>query len=79
MNNLISTQFYSQLYAGDDPFKVDRIRSVLEPKHILKWFKNKGIVDYENLLKRVELLYVPENQAKRGFLYIFYLILIFFL
>ncbi|KAF7634718.1 hypothetical protein Mgra_00005866 [Meloidogyne graminicola] len=65
LNNLKSTQFYSQLYSIDDKYKVDRLRSVLEPKHIIKWFKNKGSCEYDDLIKRVEMLYIPENQAKR--------------
>uniref|UniRef100_A0A915MFK3 RNA helicase n=1 Tax=Meloidogyne javanica TaxID=6303 RepID=A0A915MFK3_MELJA len=65
LNNLTSTQFYSQLFSGDDPFKVDRIRSVLEPRHIFEWFKNKGISEYEDLLRRIEMIYVAQNQAKR--------------
>ncbi|CAK5087656.1 unnamed protein product [Meloidogyne enterolobii] len=65
LNNLTSTQFYSQLYSGDDPFKVDRIRAVLEPRHIFEWFKNKGMSEYEDLLRRIEMIYVAQNQAKR--------------
>jgi len=56
---------------------VDRIRSVLEPRHIFEWFKNKGISEYEDLLRRIEMIYVSQNQAKRGFFVNIFLLIYF--
>jgi hypothetical protein len=68
LNGLRSVEYYARLYAGQNINKVDRIQSVLEPKHIIAWFKSIGIMEYDLLLERIAFLYEPKNATKRGFL-----------
>uniref|UniRef100_A0A915N115 RNA helicase n=1 Tax=Meloidogyne javanica TaxID=6303 RepID=A0A915N115_MELJA len=71
---IVKSDLFKYISHSNDPdalpwllaiISLDRIRSVLEPRHIFEWFKNKGISEYEDLLRRIEMIYVAQNQAKR--------------
>lgn len=66
LNNLPNLEYYARLYARPDIYKVDRIRTLLEPLHILKWFKSRNVFEYETLLQRIEQHYMEENPEKRS-------------
>jgi hypothetical protein len=66
LNGLENIEYYARLYAGQDLYKVDRIRCVLEPEHIVAWFQAINAVEYEPLLERIRVLYDPNKPGKRG-------------
>ncbi|CAK5080694.1 unnamed protein product [Meloidogyne enterolobii] len=67
LNGLATIDYYIRLFSPNDRFKVDRIRCVLEPKHIFRWFSSKNIHEYDHLLERVEKIYSLNDPTKRGF------------
>nr|CAD2174986.1 unnamed protein product [Meloidogyne enterolobii] len=65
LNGLATIDYYIRLFSPNDRFKVDRIRCVLEPKHIFRWFSSKNIHEYDHLLERVEKIYSINDPCKR--------------